>query len=120
MANRNNTRVEMNRTVEIQGSRGHSQGIVRDFSPSGCRIHQPDPNVHCGMQLKLRIALPDRMELIEIKPALVTWTEKDAFGVEFLTPSPEIRLRMKHVYDQLLEAQTAEDTERVIALPAFA
>lgn len=120
MAKRKNTRVEMNRTVELQGSRGRSQGIVRDFSPTGCCIHQVAATVHCGMRLTLRISLPDRIEPIEIKPAVVTWTQQNAFGVEFLTPSPETRLRMKQVHDQLLEAQTAEDTERVISLPAFA
>ncbi len=120
MAKRRNIRVEMNRTVEIQGSRGRSQGIVRDFSPSGCCIHQVAANVHCGMRVMLRISLPDRIEPIEIKRAVVTWTGKNAFGIEFLTPSPETRLRMKQVHEQLWEAQTAEDPERVLSLSAFA
>lgn len=72
------------------------------------------------MRLMLRVSLPDRIEPIEIKQAVVTWTQQNAFGVEFLTALPEIRSRMKQVYDQLLEAQTAEDKDRVISLPAFA
>jgi hypothetical protein len=120
MAKRKNIRVEMNRTVELHGSRGRSQGIVRDFSPSGCCIHQPAANVHCGMRLTLRISLPDRIEPLEIKPAVVTWTGQNAFGVEFLTLSPETRLRMKQVHNLLWEAQTAEDPERVLCLSAFA
>ena len=79
-----------------------------------------DAQVHCGMRLSLRISLPDRIEPLEIKQAIVTWARNNVFGVEFLSVSQEIRWRLREVYDQLLEAQTAEDTERVISLPAFA
>lgn len=117
MAKRKSTRVEMNRPIEIQGARGSSQGVVRDFSPGGCRIQQADPKVNCGMRVTLRISLPDRIDPIEIKPAVVTWTSQDAFGVEFLSLSPETRSRVKLVYDLLLEAQSTAETERVISLP---
>lgn len=73
--------------------------------------------LHCGMRLTLRISLPDRIEPIEIKPAVVTWTSKDAFGVEFLALSAETRSRVKLVYDLLLDAQSTAETERVISLP---
>lgn len=118
MAKRKSTRVEMNRPIEAQGPRGASQGIVRDFSPGGCRIQQADANVNCGMRVTLRISLPDRIDPIEIKPAVVTWVGKDAFGVEFLALSTETRARVKAVYELLLEAQTAHESERVISLPA--
>ncbi len=117
MSKRKNTRVEMNRPIELQGPRGSSQGVVRDFSPGGCKIQQADAKVHCGMRLTLRISLPDRIEPIEIKPAVVTWTSKDGFGVEFLALSTETRTRVKVVYDLLLEAQSTAETERVISLP---
>jgi hypothetical protein len=117
MSKRKNTRIEMNRPIELQGPRGSSQGVVRDFSPGGCKIQQADPKVHCGMRLTLRISLPDRIEPIEIKPAVVTWTSKDGFGVEFLALSTETRTRVKMVYDLLLEAQSTAETERVISLP---
>ncbi len=117
MSKRKNTRVEMNRPIELQGPRGSSQGVVRDFSPGGCKIQQADAKVHCGMRLTLRISLPDRIEPIEIKPAVVTWTSKDGFGVEFLALSTETRTRVKMVYDLLLEAQSTAEAERVISLP---
>ncbi len=120
MSKRKNSRVEMNRPIEVQGTRGASQGVVRDFSPGGCRIEQPDAKVHCGMRLTLRISLPDRLQPIEIKPAVVTWTGKDSFGVEFLSLSQEARARVKIVHDLLLEAQTTAETERVISLPSVA
>lgn len=119
MAKRKSTRVEMNRPIEMQGARGASQGVVRDFSPGGCRIQQADAKVNCGMRLTLRISLPDRIDPIEIKPAVVTWVGKDAFGVEFLSLSAETRARVKAVYDMLLEAQTSQDSERVISLPGI-
>ena len=64
MAKRKSTRVEMNRPIEVQGARGASQGIVRDFSPGGCRIQQENAKVNCGMRLTLRISLPDRIDPI--------------------------------------------------------
>ena len=117
MAKRKSTRVGMNRPIEIQGARGSSQGVVRDFSPGGCRIQQADPKVNCGMRVTLRISLPDRIDPIEIKPAVVTWVGTDAFGVEFLSLSMDTRARVKAVYALLLEAQTAHESERVISLP---
>jgi len=119
MAKRKSTRVEMNRPIEMQGARGASQGVVRDFSPGGCRIQQADAKVNCGMRLTLRISLPDRIDPIEIKPAVVTWVGKDAFGVEFLSLSTETRARVKAVYELLLEAQTSQESERVISLPSI-
>ena len=118
MSKRKNTRVEMNRPIELQGPRGTSQGVVRDFSPGGCRIEQPDAKVHCGMRLTLRISLPDRREPIEINPAVVTWTGKESFGVEVLSLSQDIRARVKIVYDLLLDAQSSAESERVISLPS--
>ena len=70
------------------------------------------------MRMTLRISLPDRREPIEIKPAVVTWTGKDSFGVEFLSLAQDVRARVKMVYDLLLEAQTSSETERVISLPS--
>ncbi len=117
MSKRKNARVEMNRPIDVQGPRGSSQGVVRDFSPGGCKIQQTGAKVHCGMRLTLRISLPDRVEPIEIKPAVVTWTSTDAFGVEFLALSAETRSRVKLVHDLLLDAQSTTEVERVISLP---
>ncbi len=121
MSKRRDTRVEMNRPVELKGSIGTLRGIVRDFSPRGCCVHLEERNVvHCGLRVTLRISLPDRMEPVEVTPAIVTWTHEQAFGVEFFTTSQATRARLKEVYDQLLEAQTVEAPIRVISLPAFA
>ena len=117
MSKRREPRVEIDRPIDIQSSRGVSRGVVRDFSPGGCCIHRTDARVHCGMQLTLRICLPDRIEPMEIKPATVTWTHNSVFGVEFLRPSQEIRSRLKQVYDQLLEAQTEENRDQTVPLP---
>jgi len=68
--------------------------------------------------MTLRISLPDRREPIEIKPAVVTWTGKDSFGVEFLSLAQDVRARVKMVYDLLLDAQSSAESERVISLPS--
>ncbi|MBA3752847.1 MAG: PilZ domain-containing protein, partial [Nitrospira sp.] len=95
MSKRRYPRVHIHRSIAYQGSCGTGHETVHDFSPSGCRIHEADAKVHCGLRLTLWISLPDRIEPIEIKPAVVTWTQKDTFGVEFIAPSHEIRTRMK-------------------------
>ncbi|MCE3224089.1 MAG: hypothetical protein K0S58_2269 [Nitrospira sp.] len=120
MAKRGDARVQIHRPIEFQGSRVAGHGIAQDFSPGGCCIHQADGRVHCGMRLTLRLSLPDRIEPVEIKPAIVTWTRPHAFGVAFFATSQDIQSRLRQVYDQLLEAQTAEHTEGVISLPSFA
>jgi hypothetical protein len=120
MSKRRNVRVEIDRPIELQSSGGPGRSIVCDFSLGGCCIHRTDARVHCGMQLTLRICLPDRIEPMEIKPVIVTWTHNSVFGVEFLRPSQEIRSRLKQVYDQLLEAQTEDNRDQIIPLPAFA
>src|SRR5574340_1624409 len=89
MPKRRASRVEMSRSVEFHGPYGTSQGTVQDFSPRGCRIHRVDAKVHCGMRLTLRFSLPDRLEPTEIKHAVVTWTRKNDFGVEFSNQSRE-------------------------------
>jgi hypothetical protein len=119
MPKRKATRVEMNRPIGFQGSRGTSRGTVRDFSPRGCRIHLIDANIHCRMRLTLHVSLPDRAEPLEIKHAVVTWTRKNDFGVEFSKLSQETQARIQHVYDLLLDAQTPEETA-AISLPVLA
>ena len=119
MAKRGDARVEINRPIEFKGSRVAGHGIAQDFFPVGCCI-QADGRVHCRMRLTLRLSLPDRIEPVEIKPAIVTWIRPRAFGVAFFATSQDIQSRLRQVYDQLLEAQTAEHTERVISLPPFA
>ncbi|WHZ16374.1 MAG: hypothetical protein OJF52_003223 [Nitrospira sp.] len=120
MPKRRASRVEMSRSVEFHGPYGTSQGTVQDFSPRGCRIHRVDAKVHCGMRLTLRFSLPDRLEPTEIKHAVVTWTRKNDFGVEFSNQSRETLARVKQVYELLLDAQTPEESSRVISLPTFA
>jgi len=72
------------------------------------------------MRLTLRFSLPDRLEPTEIKQAVVTWTRNNDFGVEFWTQSRETLARVKQVYDSLLDAQTSEETSRIIPLPTVA
>lgn len=120
MPKRRSSRVEMSRSVEFHGPYGGGEGTVQDFSPRGCRIHRADAKVHCGMRLTLRFSLPDRLEPTEIKQAVVTWTRNNDFGVEFWTQSRETLARVKQVYDSLLDAQTSDETSRIIPLPTVA
>jgi hypothetical protein len=70
------------------------------------------------MRLTLHLSLPDRIEPIEIKHAVVTWIGEHEFGVEFSAASQALQARLQHVYDSLLDAQTPEEAA-LISIPAF-
>lgn len=116
MPKRRTARVAITRPVEIQGPHGISHGTLCDFSPSGARVCRTEVKVHCGMRLTLRFSLPDRMEPIELKQAVVSWVGTHEFGIGFPKPSRELRARFETVYELLLDAQTADTNDRVISL----
>ncbi|HET9963307.1 MAG TPA: hypothetical protein VFQ34_13280 [Nitrospiraceae bacterium] len=82
----------------------------------GGRIYQEGTAVHCGMRVTLRIALPDSMDPVEIQQAVVAWTSGNEFGVQFSKTSSDIQRRVRQVFSQLLEAETAEQDDRIITL----
>ncbi|MEC4890707.1 MAG: PilZ domain-containing protein [Nitrospira sp.] len=111
MPTRRYQRVPLQRPVSLRGT-GHNQsGITKDFSPDGCAIQQDTRSLHCGMRLKLQLALPDRQDHLEIEHAIVTWTHNQKCGIRFLDLSPDALARIKNVYDLLLSAQRIDDQE---------
>jgi len=64
------------------------KGTVMNLSRSGFRVlgdHQVVP----GMELTVRLALPDKDEPVEIQRAMVRWVRGLLFGVKIVTLSPD-------------------------------
>lgn len=111
MPTRRYQRVPMQRSVSLR-STGYSQsGMTMDFSPEGCAIQQDTRLLHCGMRLKLQLALPDRQDQLEVEHAIVAWTKNQKCGIRFLDLHPDVLVRIRRVYDSLLNAQRIDDPE---------
>lgn len=122
MPTRRYQRVPLRRVIGLRkpGQAGDPQaGMTIDFSPEGCAIQHETLALHCGMRVKLRLALPDRQDCVEIDQAIVTWTRKHQCGIRFMALTQEDQARIKMVYEMLLEAQAGEtdhDSPPVITL----
>ena len=116
MPKRRHQRVPLKRTIGLrkfgQADNIHI-GTTIDFSPDGCAIQHDNPALHCGMRVKLRLALPDRAECLEIHHATVTWTRQHRCGIRFIALTPEEQARVMMVYDLLLQAQAPEEEGNV-------
>lgn len=84
-------------------------GMTIDFSPEGCAVQHDTSALHCGMRVTLQLALPDRLDPLEIKHASVIWIKNHQCGIRFLALSPKDQTRINTVYDVLLQAQTEKE-----------
>lgn len=112
MVRRRYQRVPLKRTINLRVLRPASDmhtGMTNDFSPDGCAVRHGTSGLHCGMRVKVWLALPDRAECLEINHAAVTWTTERQCGIRFMAVIPEDHARIKTVYDLLLQAQTEEE-----------
>jgi hypothetical protein len=76
-------------------------GLVTDLSRSGCRVHSFIPLID-GMPLQLQLRLPGDVAPLRIGRAVVRWTHKAFFGVEFLAIDPNEEQRLHRVMANLL------------------
>ena len=116
MPTRRYQRVSMQRPVNLRSTGPNHSGVTLDFSPEGCAIQQNKLSLHCGMRLKLQLTLPDRPEGLDVEQAIVAWATQHSCGIRFMTISPAGHMRIKSVYDSLLDAQTGEGQEEPPAL----
>lgn len=67
---------------------------VLDLSTSGCKAESLTP-VRKGMELAVKLFLPDHEWELNIERAAVRWIEGKTFGLEFLTLRPAQRERIR-------------------------
>jgi len=106
----------MQRLVNLRSTGPTHSGVTLDFSPEGCAIQQSKLSLHCGMRLKLQLTLPDRPEGLDVEHAIVAWATQHTCGVRFMAISPGGPVRIKSVYDSLLDAQAGERQNETTAL----
>jgi hypothetical protein len=76
------------------------EGNVGDLSIRGCRVFSMI-EVKVGTALQLRIEVSDEEPPITVRQAVVRWTRGGAFGLEFMTLTPDEWARLQHVVKEL-------------------
>jgi hypothetical protein len=82
-----------------------SFGTMVNLSEGGCRV-QTDSQVYTGIQLTLRLHVPNEDAPIRIEQAAVRWNREGAIGVGFITVAPPDRERLNHLILRVKEEQT--------------
>lgn len=76
------------------------EGTLIDLSIRGCRVDS-ETKVQPGINLELRIHLPDHEPPIQIELAAVRWTRGREFGLEFTSLDTDQRERLRQVVRDL-------------------
>jgi hypothetical protein len=77
-----------------------SFGTVVNLSEGGCGI-QTDSQVYPGMQLTLRLHIPNEDAPIRIEQAAVHWNQVGEIGVGFVTVAPSDRERLSRLIERV-------------------
>ena len=64
----------------------------------------------------MRLALPDRPELLDVGQVVVAWTKDHHCGLRFMATTPEVQERLSQVYELLVNAQTGVEELPVLSL----
>ena len=75
-------------------------GTASDLSVRGCRVVS-DTRVYSGMQMELRLYMPDDLMPMEVHQAMVRWSQGREFGLRFLRIGPEEEQRLRPFVDSL-------------------
>ena len=81
-----------------------SFGTVVNLSEGGCGI-QTDSQVYPGMQLTLRLHVPNEDAPIRIEQAAVHWNQVGEIGVGFVSIAPSDRERLSHLIERVKREQ---------------
>lgn len=75
-------------------------GTVRDLSIKGCRVESVI-ETFAGMQLVLRLRLPEEATPIIVDNAAVRWSGSHGMGLEFLTITAQHQERLSWIIQRL-------------------
>jgi c-di-GMP-binding flagellar brake protein YcgR len=81
-----------------------SFGTMVNLSEGGCGIRTDSP-VYPGMQLTLRLHVPNEDAPIKIEQAAVHWNRVGEIGLWFITVSPAERQRLGHLIERMNREQ---------------
>ena len=77
------------------------EGLVRDFSPGGCRIRSSTPPL-AGSDVELCIYPDDASGGLAIQLANVCWVRDYEFGVAFVAIDPEVTQQLASMWSALV------------------
>lgn len=80
------------------------QGTVWNLSSSGWRA-SGDQRVLPGMNLALRLFLPDQVRAVEVDCATVQWLRGQEFGLRIVTIQPEPEARLHQYVTSLVNSR---------------
>lgn len=75
-------------------------GDLVDLSIRGCRIDSK-AEVRPGTSLEMRVEISDEEPPLKIKEAVVRWSRRQQFGVEFVNLAAEEWARLQHIVTEL-------------------
>ena len=81
-----------------------SFGTMVNLSQGGCRI-QTDSQVYTGIQITLRLHVPNEDAPIRVEQAAVRWNREGEIGVGFITVAPPDRERLSHLIERVKKEQ---------------
>ena len=76
------------------------EGTLLDLSIRGCRVDS-ETNVQPGINLELRIHVPEHEPPIQVQLASVRWARTQEFGLEFTSIETDQRERLRQVVRDL-------------------
>ncbi len=88
------------------------QAIVRDFSLNGFRI-EGHSHLLCDAVIMVRLWLPNQEASLDIDQAVVRWVRGREFGVQIVTLSNEVDLRLARHVEQTLQHEAIRVTNTV-------
>lgn len=80
------------------------QGTVWNLSSSGWRASGDQP-VLPGMNLALRLFLPDQVRAVEVECATVQWLRGQEFGLQIVTIQPDAEARLHRYITSLVNTR---------------
>ena len=94
MERRSTARFPVEFTLDFLGHPTVGVGSTNNLSTEGCTV-ESESIVHQGSPLELRLYLPDDDSPVEVILAVVQWSKRKKFGLEFVRIQPEALARLR-------------------------
>ena len=84
--------------IAFEDGRISGSGVARDLAVGGCTVVS-DTRVSPGVQMELRLYLPEEVMPVDVDRAVVRRAKGRKFRLEFITVHPEARERLHRFVD---------------------
>ncbi len=84
--------------VASEDGRISGSGMASDLAVGGCTVVS-DTRVSPGMQMELRLYLPEEVMPVDVDRAVVRWAKGREFRIEFVTMRSEAQERLHRLVD---------------------